>query len=116
MTVGFSKSLPERLDIGGDVHRLDVGQLADAWCWSHQAKNRPAGPVVGRAGVLVADGGGEEFEEAARGLVAGGGDYYGNDNSTRNGRCMPRSHFRERRAHFVSRSRSFATTADTSFS
>ena len=32
-------------------------------------------PVIGHAGVLVADGGGEEFEEAARGLVAGVGDH-----------------------------------------
>jgi hypothetical protein len=30
--------------------------------------------VVRHAGVLVADGGGEEFEEAAAGLVAAGGD------------------------------------------
>ena len=32
------------------------------------------GPVVGHARVLVADRRGEEFEEAARGLVAGVGD------------------------------------------
>ena len=107
--------LAERLDIGGDVQRLDVGELADPVMVA-PGEEPPAGMVIGRAGVLVADGGGEEFQEAARGVVAGVGDDYGNDDFTRNGRCMPRSHFRERRAHFVSRSRSFATTADTSFS
>ena len=34
----------------------------------------PAGAAVGAAGVAVADGDGEEFQEAALGLVAGGGD------------------------------------------
>jgi hypothetical protein len=32
------------------------------------------GPVIRHAGVLVADGGGEEFQEAAGGGVAGVGD------------------------------------------
>jgi hypothetical protein len=33
------------------------------------------GAVIGHARILVADGGGEEFEEAARGLVAGLGNH-----------------------------------------
>jgi hypothetical protein len=32
------------------------------------------GPVIGHPGVLVADGGGKEFEEAADGGIAGAGD------------------------------------------
>ena len=52
-------------------------------CCSHQAKNRHDGPVVGHARVLVADGGGEEFEEAARGVLAGVGDDAGHHDGGR---------------------------------
>ena len=65
--------LAERLDIGGDVQRLDVGELADLVLVA-PGEEPHDGPVIGHARVLVADGGGEEFEEAARGLVAGVGD------------------------------------------
>ena len=75
LTVG-SKCLPERLDVGGDVHRLDVGDLAELVLVA--PGEEPAdGAVVGHARVRVADGGGEEFDEAARGLVAGIGDQRG---------------------------------------
>jgi hypothetical protein len=41
---------------------------------STHAKNSVYRPVIGPPCVLVADGGGEEFEEAADGRVAGAGD------------------------------------------
>jgi hypothetical protein len=55
------------------VQRLDIGDATDAVPIAPDEKiaNRP---VVCHAGVLVADGGGEELEEPARGLVAGIGD------------------------------------------
>ena len=56
------------------MQRLDVGELADLVLVA--PGEEPAdGPVIGHAGVLVADGGGEEFQEAAGGLVAGVGDH-----------------------------------------
>ena len=64
--------LPKTLDIGRDVQRLDVGDLADLVMLA-PAEEPNAGPIIGHAGVFVADGGGEEFEEAAAGLVAGRG-------------------------------------------
>ena len=55
------------------MQRLDIGDAADAVPVAPGEK--PADrPVVGHAGVLVADGGGEELEEPARGLLAGVGD------------------------------------------
>jgi hypothetical protein len=39
------------------------------------SKEGTCGPVIGHARVLVADRGGKEFEEAARGMVAGGSDH-----------------------------------------
>jgi len=63
----------ERLDIGGDVERLDVGELADL-VPVDPGKELRDGPVIGHPGVLIADGGGEEFEEAADRGVARAGD------------------------------------------
>ena len=68
------KILAERLDIGGDVQRLDIGNLADLVMVA-PGEEPDAGAMIRHARVLVADGGGEELEEAARGLVAGGGDH-----------------------------------------
>jgi hypothetical protein len=68
------KILAERLDIGGDVERLDVGELAEFVAIA-PVEEPHDGMVIGRPRVLVADGGGEEFEEAARGLVASRGDH-----------------------------------------
>ena len=56
------------------MQRLDIGDLADLVMVA-PGEEPSGGPVIGHAGVLVADGGGEEFEEAAGGLVAGGGDH-----------------------------------------
>ena len=63
----------QRLDIGGDAQRLDVGELADtvALAPGEEPVDRMQ---VGHAGVLVANGGGEEFREAASGVLAGVGD------------------------------------------
>jgi hypothetical protein len=62
------------LNIGRHVKRLYIGDAADAVPVAPAEKiaNRP---VVRHAGVLVADGGGEELEEPARGLITGGGDH-----------------------------------------
>jgi hypothetical protein len=53
------------------VKRLDVGELADLVALDPGEEFRRA--VIGHAGVPVADGGGEEFEEASSGVVASGG-------------------------------------------
>ena len=65
--------LAERLDVGRDMHRLDVGELAELVALA-PGEEAPAGVEVGRAGVLVVDRDGEEFQEAARRRVAGVGD------------------------------------------
>ncbi len=44
-----------------------------------------AGMIIRHAGVFVADGGGEEFEEAPGGLVAGGGDHARRQNAAARG-------------------------------
>jgi hypothetical protein len=67
------KILAERLDIGGDVQRLDIGDFADLVPVAPFEEPHD-GVVIGLSRV-VADGGGEEFQKAARGLVAGGGDH-----------------------------------------
>ena len=76
-TVGFSKSLPRPADIGGDLHRFDVGDLIDVGARFAPGEEAPAGVEIGGAGVRVLDRDGEEFEEAARAVVAGGGDQSG---------------------------------------
>ena len=64
----------QHLYIGGDVNGLDIGELADLMLLD-PGKEMARGPVIGHARVLVADRGGEEFEEAARGVLAGVGDH-----------------------------------------
>ena len=56
------------------MQRLDIGDLADLVMVAPGEEPRGS-PVIRHAGVFVADGGGEEFEEAAGGFVAGGGDH-----------------------------------------
>ncbi len=48
---------------------LDIGDLADLVLIAPFEEPHD-GMVIGRPRVLVADGGGEEFQKAARGLVA----------------------------------------------
>ena len=59
--------------MGRHMQWLDVGDPADAVPIAPAEKiaNRP---IVRHASVLIADGGGKELEEPARGLVAGVGD------------------------------------------
>jgi hypothetical protein len=57
--------LAHRLDISGDVPRLDIGNLADLVMVT-PGEEPDAGVIIRHAG--VANGGGEEFEEAADGL------------------------------------------------
>jgi hypothetical protein len=52
-----------------DMHGLDIGELADAVMLGSREKGAH-GSVIGHAGVFIADLGGEEFQEPARGMVA----------------------------------------------
>jgi hypothetical protein len=62
-----------RFDVGGDVQRLDVGELAEPVMLA--PGEEPVDRMeVGRPRVPVADGGGEELQEALRGGIAGVGD------------------------------------------
>ena len=65
--------LGHRLDIGGDMQRLDIGDLANLVLVA-PGEEPATGPIIGHAGILVPDRRGEEFQEPARRLVAGGGD------------------------------------------
>ena len=68
------KILTERFDVGGDMQGLDVSDLADL-VPVDLSKEPHDGMVIGLPRIFVVDGGGEEFEEAARGLVASLGDH-----------------------------------------
>ena len=61
------------LDPGGDVHRLDGGDRRHAGARA-PGQEFLGGAGIGPARVRVADVGREEFEEAHRGALAGGGD------------------------------------------
>jgi hypothetical protein len=67
---GFLAS--NQLDVGGDVQRLDGGQGQAVLL--APLEEIAGGTGVGFAGVRVADGGGEELDEAFGGLVPGVGD------------------------------------------
>ena len=69
--------LTQPADIGGDMHRFDVGDLIDVGARFAPGEEAPAGVEIGGAGVRVLDRDGEEFEEAARAVVAGGGNQRG---------------------------------------
>jgi hypothetical protein len=70
----FLEVLAEPADVGGDMHRRDVGQLLDILAPFAPGEEAPAGVKVRRARVRFVDGDGEEFQKAARGSVAGGDD------------------------------------------
>ena len=72
-TDGAACDFPEVLDVGGDVHRLEAPELAQA---PHLAPAEKLGNRlgVGGPGVAVADVGGEELEKTAARVRAGGGD------------------------------------------
>jgi hypothetical protein len=61
------------LDVGGDVQRLDVGQLTDPVSLAPGEESSDRMQVCGPR-VPVADGGGEEFQEASGRVLAGIGD------------------------------------------
>jgi hypothetical protein len=69
----FLEPALHRLDIGSDVQRLDIGNAAELVLIA-PGEESGDGPVIGHAGVFVADGGSEEFQEAPCRLVAGIGD------------------------------------------
>ena len=58
------------------MNRLDIGEVADAVLLD-PGKEVTRGPVIGHAGVLVADRRGEKLDEAARGVLAGIGNRRG---------------------------------------
>ena len=60
------------LDIGGDMQRPDRGELQTVFFTP--AAELGNGLYIGRARILVADRGGEEFEEMLAGFVARSGD------------------------------------------
>ena len=66
----------QHLYIGGDVYRLDIREFANAVLLD-PGKEVTRRPVIGHAGVLVADRRGEKLDEAARGVLAGIGDRRG---------------------------------------
>ena len=73
LTLGAASSRVAGLDPGRDMHRLDGGDRRHAGARAPgQEFIRGAG--IGPARVRVADVGGEEFEEAHAGALAGGGD------------------------------------------
>ncbi len=78
---GKRRARAKRLDIGRDVQRLDIGELADPVLLAPGEESADGGHV-GRAGVPVADGRGEEFGEAAGRAFAGIGDDAGHHTTT----------------------------------
>jgi hypothetical protein len=70
----FRRGRLQRLYIGGDVQRLDIGKLADLVALD-PAEEQAHGPVIGHARVPVTNLGGEKFKEAPRGMLAGVGDH-----------------------------------------
>jgi hypothetical protein len=56
------------------MQRLDLADLADLVMVA-PGEEPSCSPVIGHAGIFVADGGGEELEEAADGFVARGGEH-----------------------------------------
>ena len=74
-TVGFDMDAC-RFHVSRHMQRLDVGIFADPVLVAPGEK-LACRPIVSHAGVLVADGGGEKFQEAACGCVAGVGDHAG---------------------------------------
>ena len=73
--------LLQHLDVSGDVNRLDVREPADLVALD-PGKKVTRGPVIGHAGVLVADGRREKFKEALGSMVAGVGDHCRHDDRT----------------------------------
>ena len=64
----------QRLDIGGNVDRLDIGELVDPVLLK-PGEEVAYGPVIGHPGVLVADRCGKELQEPARRMIASAGDH-----------------------------------------
>jgi hypothetical protein len=62
------------------VERLDIGDLADLVPVA-PGEEPHDGMVIGLSRILVADGGGEEFQKAAGGLIAGVGDHARHDHA-----------------------------------
>jgi hypothetical protein len=69
----FLEAALHRLDVCGDVQRLDVSELTDLMTLAPGEEPAHRMKVSG-SGVLVANGGGKKLQEATRRLVAGGGD------------------------------------------
>jgi hypothetical protein len=59
------------------MHRFDVSDLINVGVRFAPGEEAPAGVELGGAGVRVLDRDGEEFQETARAVVAGGGDQRG---------------------------------------
>ena len=75
--------LAQARDLGGEMHRLDVGQLFNLVARIARGENTPAGVKIRRAGVRVGHGDGEDSEKAAHCFVDAGGYDRGNDRTVR---------------------------------
>ena len=64
----------QRLEVGGDMKRLDIGEFADTML-IELGKERANGPVMGHARVVVLDRGGEKIEKPLYRPAAGVGDH-----------------------------------------
>jgi len=85
----FVEILPEHLDIGGDMQRLDIGELTELVVVTLSEKSA-YGVQVSGARVPVMDSDSEKFQVAAGRLVAGVGDDRRHDHLSPNGRRDPR--------------------------
>ena len=79
---GFRESLLQPFDIGRDMQRLDIDELAELMLIA-PGKELEHRSVIGHAGILVADGRREEFEEASGGVVTGVVDHRRHDEAPR---------------------------------
>ena len=77
LTVGADLALVKRLDVGGDVHRLDAGERQAVPL--APGEEIADGSGVCLPGVGVADGGGQELDEPLACLLPGVGDDGGQD-------------------------------------
>jgi hypothetical protein len=71
------------------MDRLDISELANAVLLD-LGKEVAGSPVIGQTDVFVADGGGEELQEPARGVFAGIRDYGRHGKFAAQRRCLDR--------------------------
>jgi hypothetical protein len=98
----------QRLDISSNMDRLDIDELDNAVLFE-PGEEIAGSPVIGHAGVLVADRRSKELQEPARRLIAGVGDCRRHGKRTVYRRCPHRRGHLDDGGH----ARAFATHAAT---